>query len=180
MKETAMYLTQAKQLFLERERIPPEDVHGFTDEEVRELERQLGRTLPAAYREFLLWMGHGAGDFMVGTDLFYPWIRRIGEGPWALTQGARELLDENAFPEPLPEDAFTFSMHQGYTFQFFRLSAGDDPPVYWYGEGMHRDRFELASPTFSQHLLNTVEFDIQGKEQREEYRRQAEERRSHR
>jgi SMI1-KNR4 cell-wall len=175
-----MYLTQAKQLFHEREHIPPEDVHGFTDAEVHDLERQLGRTVPAAYQEFLRWMGHGAGNFMIGTDLFYPWIPRIGEDPWALTLGARELLDENAFPEPLPGDAFVFSMHQGYTFQFFRLSAGDDPPVYWYSEGMHLDRFQLAAPTFSQHLLNTVAFDLQLKEQLEEHRRLAEERRRQR
>ncbi|HKW23132.1 MAG TPA: hypothetical protein VJO13_17235, partial [Ktedonobacterales bacterium] len=96
---------------------------------------------------------------------------------WELTNYAHELLDENGFPEPLPEDAFAFTMHQGYTFQFFRIGDGDDPPVYWYSEGMSMERFHLAASTFGQHMLGMVEFDLQGKEQLEVLRRQSEERR---
>lgn len=35
----------------------------------------------------------------------------------------------------LPADAFVFSMHQGYEFNFFVICEGNDPPVYKYVEG---------------------------------------------
>ena len=60
--------------------------------------------MPAAYQEFLLWMGHGAGKFLRGSDCFFQHLPYLQE--WAL-----ELLQENNFPENLPEDTFIFLMH---------------------------------------------------------------------
>ncbi|MEM1544609.1 MAG: SMI1/KNR4 family protein [Candidatus Bathyarchaeia archaeon] len=43
-----------------------------TEEEMKALEEKLGRSLPAAYREFLLWTGKrvGRGTFMRNEDFF--------------------------------------------------------------------------------------------------------------
>jgi hypothetical protein len=51
------------------------------------------------------------GSFTVGIERFLPQIQH-----WI-----RELLAEDQFPLKLPEDAFVFAMHQGYTFNFSQL-----------------------------------------------------------
>ncbi|MDQ2715867.1 MAG: SMI1/KNR4 family protein [Chloroflexota bacterium] len=124
-----MYLDEVKARFSRRGVLRREKVVPCTEEEVRSLEDTLGFSLPATYREFLLWMGHarGAGNFLRGSDCFYEWLPLI-QG-WAV-----ELLEENGNPEVLPEDAFVFYMHQGYRFYFLRLSEGDNPPIYYYTE----------------------------------------------
>jgi hypothetical protein len=96
-----------------------------TEQEVQELEQQLERRLPAAYREFLLTMGHGAGEVFQSDDCFYedlPKIQRL----------ATILLKPS--DATLPDDAFVF-LYAGYQFLFFRTSEGDDPPAYYYMEG---------------------------------------------
>jgi hypothetical protein len=97
------------------------------------LEEQLGISLPKMYEQILLRMGHGA-DFWAGEDCFYRHLPLIQE--WA-----KELLQENDFPIPLPDDAFVFFMHQGYQFSFFKLSEGDNPPTYSYLEGQNEQYF---------------------------------------
>lgn len=103
------------------------DIQGCADEEIASLEAAYG-ALPNAYLKFLLELGNGAGEFMQGTDVFYRSLR-------GLKEDAIELLKENEEEFDFPEDAFVFSMHQGYEFLYFRLSDGDDPGIYQYVEG---------------------------------------------
>lgn len=145
-----MYLDKAKKLFEESNVVAPDSFKPCTEEEVRALEERAGRPLPEVYKEFLLWMGHGAGGFLAGTHCLYEHLPDIQEG-------AVELLEENTFPEPLPDDAFVFLMHQGYQFMFFRLSEGDDPPVYYYHESVHKTAFERRFDHFSQVLMLEAE-----------------------
>lgn len=124
---------------------PEAVVRGCTDEEVATLEQRIGRFLPAAYREFLLWIGHSAEYLLRGSNVFYPDLER-------LHTSTEELLQENNITTPLPDDAFVFYMHQGYQCSFFRLSEGDNPPVYFYGEGEGLDTFRLGYPHYSDFL----------------------------
>jgi SMI1-KNR4 cell-wall len=144
-----MYLDNVKMHLHELEAIRPEDFISCTEEEVVALEQQLGVTLPEAYREFLLWMGHKAGDLFAGSQWLYKKIPR-------LQVGAREALEKNNFPESLPGDAFVFWMHQGYQFMFFRLSEDSDPPVYYYHEGRHKTSFEKYANSFSEVLYEAI------------------------
>lgn len=100
----------------------------LTEGEIRKLESHFKITFPAIYRKFLLTMGKSAGKFMLGSDAFYDNLIDINE--WAL-----ELIVENNLP-PLPEGAFVFWMHQGYQMAFFTEGEGDDPPVYYFSEGL--------------------------------------------
>lgn len=85
-------------------------------------------SLPMDYRQFLLAMGKKAGRFMQGTDFFYPEIL-------SLKKEAIDLLIENEEDFSLPEEAFVFSMHQGYEFLFFKLNNEDNYAIYQYIEG---------------------------------------------
>ncbi|MBH8566157.1 hypothetical protein I8748_29045 [Nostoc sp. CENA67] len=72
------------------------------------------------------------------------------------------LIKRDEFPEPLPEDAFVFLMHQGYMFWFLITSEGDDPPVYGYEEGAApipytSVPFKKLSSSFSKFLVELLE-----------------------
>ncbi|WP_394541532.1 SMI1/KNR4 family protein [Lysobacter enzymogenes] len=102
--------------------VPAQDIKGCSQDEVDTLAQSIGRPLPKAYVEFLLSMGHEAGDFMAGTDTFWrhlPWLQKTAE---------RLVAEKSA--APLPASAFVFYMHQGYEFGYFLLDDGDDPAVY--------------------------------------------------
>lgn len=146
----AMYLDKVKKQLIELKIASPDEQVGCTQDEVIELERQLGISLPKAYREFLLSMGYGAGKFLRGSDCFFEHLPYLQK--WAI-----ELLEENNFCESLPEDTFVFSMHQGYQFSFFRLSEGDNPPTYSYCEGTNQTSFIRSHERFSDFLATEAE-----------------------
>lgn len=119
-------------------------------EEVQALENQLGQTLPAAYREFLLLMGRKAGGLFWGTNWLYEDLELMQED-------AVELMRHDKFPVILPPDAFVFLMHQRYQFMFFRLTEGDDPPVYYYIESDDEISLKIHAPRYSILLFNIIE-----------------------
>jgi len=105
---------------------------------VRTLEQGLGIRFPAAYREFLLTMGHGAGKFMVGSDVY------INQDLENFTAYGKELLRENGQDPARLNDAFVFWMHQGYQIAWFYLNEGDDPKVHYFlGVGEPEITFEV-------------------------------------
>lgn len=124
-----------------------EKIKGCSDNEIKELEKEFGHGFPAIYREFLLAIGYRAGLLFRGTEIFFGSIR-------GLIQYANELLGENQESFNLPEDAFVFSMYQGYEFNYFRFSEGENPPVYQYIEGNGEPK--LAWESFSNFLLEEI------------------------
>jgi hypothetical protein len=101
------------------------------------------------YRAFLLTMGRGAGDFLRGSEIYYPLMLGMNED-------AQDLLDESSPPLRLPDDAFVFFFHQGYQFGFFQASSGiDDPEVYRFLEG--ETAFQPLGHTFSAWLREAIE-----------------------
>jgi hypothetical protein len=141
-------------------KLSPNEPQPCTEEEVKALEEKLGRPLPSSYREFLLWMGKGVGKgtFMYGSDFFvWSW-----EQEQEMLELAREVLQDDQFPGELPEDAFVFFFHLSYTFCFFRLSEGEDPPVYLWFETY--TEFKKINEHFSDWLLREIELHGEGVE----------------
>jgi SMI1/KNR4 family protein SUKH-1 len=124
------------------------EIKGCSPDEVRQIEEHCGVRLPSIYRDFLLQMGHGAGMFFQGSDVFLPALLDLREA-------ASELLEESGAAVSLPADAFVFLMHQGYEFLYFRVSEGDDPPVYFYLEGESAP--EKKWPSFSAFLASSLD-----------------------
>jgi hypothetical protein len=99
------------------------------DDEIEAMEAVIGIPFPAAYKEFLRWMGHSAGSFMDSHIFDLDTLHR-NRGD------ALELMEDNGCSETLPDDAIVFAWgNQGYYFSFIRSSEGDDPPVHNYDEG---------------------------------------------
>ncbi len=73
-----MYLSEARKRLEELQTIYPANVAPCREDEVLALERRVGRSLPGAYKEFLLWMGHGSTGVFRGTDCFYYDLPAIG------------------------------------------------------------------------------------------------------
>lgn len=144
-----MYLNRAKTLFATLH-IAAQDVSPCTETEVAQLEQQSGYAIPTAYLEFLLWMGHGAGNFLRGSDVFYEHLQ-------SNESAARELLRENNVSLDLPADALVFYTHQGYQFAYFQLSAGDNPPIFYYGEGEGVEEIRELYSCFSNFLESEIE-----------------------
>lgn len=111
---------------------------------ITELERSCKLTLPPAYREFLSWMGEGAGAFLQYLTCFFPELA-------AHQEAARTLLAQDASPATLPDDAFVFHLQTDH-FVFFRTSEGDDPPVYAHKRDWRVKPFQKIFYRFSHFL----------------------------
>lgn len=120
---------------------------GCSEAFVDDLERAMQVALPRQYREFLFAAGRAAPGFFTGTDFF-------GRVLYDLREGAIELLEENGNPFALPDDAFVFTMHQGYQFHYFRCDGTDDPRVYYYVEGQP----VLEIESLSAYLLGSIDW----------------------
>ena len=143
-----MYLEKFQKRFIESLTFH-QQVSPCTEKEIDLLEQQLEMPLPIAYKEFLLWGGHKAGGLMKGSDCFYRHLLNIQET-------ARLILEDDEFPQPLPEDAFVFFMHHDYQFLFFQ-TARDDPEVYGYIEKKTKRNFTRYYDKYTDFLLNYLE-----------------------
>ena len=124
-----------------------------TEEQIKELYSMVkGKNLPKAYVEFMCVMGNGTeGRYMSGDSCF---MNEVHD----LKQGAVELLEENESINVLTEDDFVFWMSQGCMFCFFKLTEGENPPVYFYNES-GEDRFIKVAESLVEFLINRLEIN---------------------
>lgn len=122
---------------------------GCTEAELSLLESEIGNKLPFAYQEFLLAAGHNHGKLFQGSDIEFSQLRD-------LQIEARELVRENNYPIILLENAFIFSMHQGYEIRFFELNGNDKSPVLEWYEGSDKG-IVMLSESFEDFLQTQIE-----------------------
>ncbi|WP_051530636.1 SMI1/KNR4 family protein [Ruminococcus flavefaciens] len=129
---------------------PSRQFHEIAPEKIQNFLAQFPNIkLPSAYVEFMRYAGNGL--FWVGSDYGFNEVPELKE--WA-----DELLEENCFPHKMKEDYFVFWMHQGYMFYFFKLSEGDDPPVYYYSECAQISDFVKCSDSFTHFIMKQFGF----------------------
>lgn len=122
---------------------------GCTDDEIKQLENDIGCELPFTYREFLRAVGHASGKLFQGTEVHYSKLKEI-------QKYAKDLLEENNNPIILPETAFIFSLHQGYEIKYFELNGDQNPsPIYEWYEGSNKKN--MISTSFEEFLLGEIE-----------------------
>jgi len=133
-----------------------DDFHGCTPEQIVSFEKSMNimgglhHQLPLQYKEFLLAVGNGTNHtFLRNTVFWMSKLEQMKEVAVSLTVGDIDL----------PNDAFVFSMiDQGYAFLFFKLSEGDDPPVYSYYEGQGPP--VVVRKSFSEYLNKLIAEEI--------------------
>ncbi|GBF05193.1 SMI1/KNR4 family protein [Deinococcus aerius] len=101
---------------------------GLNEAELRRVEAGLGLHIPPTYRTFLSLTGKMSGTIpdWEGSDYAGDLLD--------LNLEARQLLTRNPHLQQLPQDAFVFLFHQGYSLLFVLASLGDASPVYTYAE----------------------------------------------
>ena len=109
----------------------PDDILGCTLEDIIEIQQyQEIIALPNLYKEFLIKMGKGAGNFLVHLKCFYPELLYLKRDMKA------DLLQPQLTEFKLPDDAFIYMTNQGYEFFYFHTNNDDnDPAVFHYTEG---------------------------------------------
>jgi hypothetical protein len=124
-------------------------MEGCSDTEVDEIEKVAKKSLPLCYVEFLKTMGkdmdrkeYSTRGYLVGNAVFY-------EDLFDNKEGAIELLQEDGAALALTDDDFVFYDSQGILFAFFKLSEGDNPPVYFCKEGGGQTSFIKTADTLS-------------------------------
>lgn len=124
------HLDEAKAFYAaELQRYYASPPRGATEEEINALEQRLGMSLPAAYREFLLWMGDDLDGIFRGSDCF---AHSVLGNTKALKD---ELLPENGI-DLGSENPVVFFMHQGYIAAWFDRTASEpDPVISFFSEG---------------------------------------------
>ena len=95
-------------------------------EKVHALEHKFKLKFPDYYLHFLLSMGRGADQFMLGSSVFYDELELINED-------IPLLIKENNLT-PLSDNAFVFWMHQGYQMAYFVCNGISNPNVYYFSE----------------------------------------------
>ncbi len=104
-----------------------------TLEEVDELRGFLQLSLPEAYEEFLLWVGHGC-EILDSHGGHFSSSNGVN-----LQELAFGIMEDNEALETLPDDAIVFWIFdEAYSFAFIRASVGDDPPIHYFS-GLQRD-----------------------------------------
>ena len=105
-----------------------------TPEEVDKLELMLPDSykLPAAYKEFLLYGGKAIGKFYEDGNRFD--YKKALDYVQSGRSSAISLLEQYEDNPSLPDDIYVLTTYMSSFFNFFKLTEGENPPVYEWNE----------------------------------------------
>ena len=125
-----------KFLFEFSEKLPHTQVIGCNSSEVKMLEATLPPIykFPAAYKEFLLYGGKEMAGIFHDMECYFSYkevLKNKGDTGRDYATYLIRTWDPDA---ELPPDMFLLSTHISAYFEYFRLTEGDNPPVYAWNE----------------------------------------------
>ncbi len=126
-----------------------EDLAGFSEEDIAELEKKYNVRLPLTYKEFLDSIGYSGTSVFSSVIMVYPSLDEFRDS-------AYEMVEEDEYK--LPSSSFVFLLDDNY-FLFFDTESGDDPPVYKYSTGSKAP--ELFYDSFSEWLTRYVKAEAE-------------------
>ena len=102
-------------------RADPAEFVGCSEDEIMEIEKSAGFSLPESYKKFLRMAGRYAGAYLKHVAMFYPQVMDVNR------------VIKNDYPQffESPDSVFVFlnDDHACY-FLYFLADDGDDPPIY--------------------------------------------------
>ena len=126
--EKVDYLIECKELFERKLRVKFGEPVGLTEAALLVLEERLEVSFPAAYRQYLLWMGMDKNGVLRGSEWF---ADDLSDNQDFLT----ELLAENEVTGASTGKKVCFFSHQGYMAAWFLADASElDPFCEFYSE----------------------------------------------
>jgi hypothetical protein len=112
----------------------PEDLANVlpcSQADISRLEEKLDSKLPAAYREFLLWVGRGGGLFLQKQYRYDV----LGE----INSAARKILEAKLPDVKWPSKALVIALDMDESFYFISSNEGDDPRVFIFMDEAQKD-----------------------------------------
>lgn len=151
------YLRRARECYESNHALSLGPPAGATDEEVDQLQAQVGFPLPAAYREFLCWMGRD-NRRATGRPLFSH--DRVFVEDVAANEGILDdLLRHEGVRHLAAPRMLVWWVHEVYLCYHFPLpAASDDPACYFYLEG---DKVLRDAGRFSACLAGLIDGSLQ-------------------
>lgn len=126
----------------------PYEIKGCSVDEINKLEEYTKLKLPSIYKDFLMALGHGAGNFWKGTDFRYHSLFDFRE------EAINDVLSKEEDYFKLKDNYFIFVKHQGYLLWYFEIDGNNDPPIYLYKE-YDKDSSKVSS-SFSEYLFESL------------------------
>ena len=128
-----------------------------TSEEVEKLESMLPHPycLPTAYKEFMLYGGKKIGKLFDAFSFSYDMALLHAENGYSEASSMIKIYDRSA---EIPDDIFVLTTHITSYFDYFRLSEGENPPVYSWSDDEELGIGAIEKPYehFTDFLINQV------------------------
>jgi hypothetical protein len=153
-----IYFQRIREELQELDAFDSREIQGCSELEIKKLESLHPAKLdfPLSVREFLSWGGKQIVDMHPTTGFYVKTIEEM------LRNMTTKFLDSDNFHQvfipnrarDFPGDGLIFLEHLDYSFEFVRLTEGDDPPVYYFDDDPERSDFEVIYPSFSEAIYN--------------------------
>lgn len=153
-----IYFQRIRDELQELDEFDHREIQGCSDLEIKNLESLHPANLyfSLSVREFLSWGGKQIVYMRPATGFYMKTIEkmlRVMKDQFLTPDNFHQVFIPNG-ERDFPLDSLIFLEHLDYSFEFVRLTEGDDPPVYYFDDDPDQSDFEMIYPSFSEAIYN--------------------------